>query len=75
MVLGLVTTKTPELESLDNLQRRVEDAGRYFPVENMCVSTQCGFASQVIGNPITHDQQEKKLSLVVDTARKVWGST
>jgi methionine synthase II (cobalamin-independent) len=73
VVLGLITTKSPELESQDVLLRRIEEAARYVPIEDLALSPQCGFASTLIGNPLTEDDQRRKLELVVDTARKVWG--
>jgi 5-methyltetrahydropteroyltriglutamate--homocysteine methyltransferase len=73
VVLGLVTTKSPELESQDELRRRIDEAARYVPLERLALSPQCGFASTLVGNPLTWDDQRRKLELVVDTARKVWG--
>lgn len=73
VVLGLVTTKSPALESQDELLRRIEEASRYVPLEDLALSPQCGFASTLVGNPLTWDDQRRKLELVVDTARKVWG--
>jgi methionine synthase II (cobalamin-independent) len=73
IVLGLVTTKEPKLESQDALRRRIDDAARFVPVENLALSTQCGFASVAAGNLLTADDQWRKLALVADTARKVWG--
>jgi methionine synthase II (cobalamin-independent) len=72
VVLGLITTKSPTLESQDELLRRIEEASRYVPVERLALSPQCGFASTLVGNPLTWDDQRRKLELVVDTARKVW---
>jgi methionine synthase II (cobalamin-independent) len=74
VVLGLVSSKLPEMESLDDLARRIDDASRYVPLENLAISPQCGFASTMEGNLLTEEQQWQKLKLVVDTARKVWGS-
>jgi len=74
VVLGLVTTKTAELESKDDLKRRVEEAGRYVPVEQLCLSPQCGFASTLEGNDLTPEQQAAKLRLVVETAEEIWGA-
>lgn len=74
VVLGLVCSKTPVLEDADVLRRRIDDAARYFPLERMGVSPQCGFASTLPGNPLTEDDQWAKLSLVVDVARRTWGS-
>jgi 5-methyltetrahydropteroyltriglutamate--homocysteine methyltransferase len=73
VVLGLVTTKTPKLESQDDLRRRIDEASRYVPLENLAISTQCGFASVAAGNLLTIDEQWRKLELVASTARKVWG--
>jgi len=73
VVLGLVTTKVGELESQDVLLRRIEEASKYVPVENLSLSPQCGFASVDQGNLISWDDQKRKLELVVETARKVWG--
>ena len=73
VVLGLVTTKSPVLESQDELLRRIEEASRYVPVEDLALSPQCGFASTLVGNPLTWDDQRRKLELVVQTAHKVWG--
>lgn len=72
VVLGLVTTKSPQLEAQDELLRRIEEASRYVPVERLALSPQCGFASTLVGNPLTWDDQRRKLELVVQTARKVW---
>jgi 5-methyltetrahydropteroyltriglutamate--homocysteine methyltransferase len=73
VVLGLVTTKEPMLESMDALKRRIAEAAKYAPLEQLCISPQCGFASNYIGNPVTIDDEKKKLSLVVQIAREVWG--
>jgi 5-methyltetrahydropteroyltriglutamate--homocysteine methyltransferase len=73
VVLGLVTTKRGELESKDDLKRRIEEAGRYVDVEQLCLSGQCGFSSTVEGNALTEDEQWAKLGLIVETAREVWG--
>jgi 5-methyltetrahydropteroyltriglutamate--homocysteine methyltransferase len=73
VVLGLVTTKIGKLESRDELVRRVNEAGRYMPTDQMCLSPQCGFSSTVEGNEITEPEQWAKLQLVVDTARQIWG--
>lgn len=74
VVLGLVTTKEPKLESQGELRRRIEEAAKFVPLENLALSPQCGFASVAAGNLLSIDEQWKKLGLVVDTARKVWGS-
>jgi len=73
VVLGLITTKKPDLESQDTLRRRIDEAAKFVPLERLALSTQCGFASTAAGNLLTMDQQWRKLELVVDTARKVWG--
>jgi 5-methyltetrahydropteroyltriglutamate--homocysteine methyltransferase len=73
VVLGLISSKLPELESQDVLMRRIEEASRYVPMENLALSPQCGFASTMEGNLITEDDQWAKLRLVVETAAKVWG--
>lgn len=73
VVLGLITTKESRLESADELRRRIDEAARYIPIENLAVSPQCGFASVAAGNLISMDDQWRKLALVADTARKVWG--
>ena len=73
VVLGLITTKEPKLESQNELRRRIDEASKYVPLENLALSPQCGFASTAAGNLLSIDEQWKKLELVVDTARKVWG--
>jgi 5-methyltetrahydropteroyltriglutamate--homocysteine methyltransferase len=73
VVLGLVTTKLNTLETIDELKARIEQAERYMPLEQMCLSPQCGFSSTVHGNDVAVGMQAKKLKLVVDTARAVWG--
>jgi 5-methyltetrahydropteroyltriglutamate--homocysteine methyltransferase len=73
VVLGLVTTKRGELESKDELKRRIEEASQYVPVEQLCLSPQCGFSSTVEGNVVTYDDQVAKLELIVETAAEVWG--
>jgi 5-methyltetrahydropteroyltriglutamate--homocysteine methyltransferase len=72
-VLGLVSTKVPELESVDALRRRVDEATQFVPVEQLAISPQCGFASDVVGNLISADDQRRKLEIVVETARQIWG--
>ena len=74
VVLGLVSTKTPVLEKKDDLRRRIAEAADYVPFENLCISPQCGFASSHHGNLLSEDDQWKKLSLVMEVAREVWGS-
>jgi 5-methyltetrahydropteroyltriglutamate--homocysteine methyltransferase len=73
VVLGLVTTKVGSLESRDELKRRIDDAARHVPLEQLCLSPQCGFSSTVHGNEIAREFQAAKLRLVVETAREVWG--
>src|ERR1700758_4756384 len=70
VVLGLVTTKEARLESPDELRRRIDEAARYVPLENLALSPQCGFASVAAGNLISHDDQWRKLELIVETARQ-----
>ncbi len=72
VVLGLISTKTPLLESADDLERRVTDAERYVPRERLALSPQCGFASTVGGNPINIEDQKRKLDLLVRAARRIW---
>ena len=73
MVLGLVTTKTGELESKDELKRRIDEAAKHAPLEQLAISPQCGFASTEEGNLLTAEQQWAKLRLCVEVAREVWG--
>jgi 5-methyltetrahydropteroyltriglutamate--homocysteine methyltransferase len=73
VVLGLVTTKRPELESKDDLKRRIDEAATYVPLEQLCLSGQCGFSSTVEGNNLTVDEEKAKLALIVETAAEVWG--
>jgi 5-methyltetrahydropteroyltriglutamate--homocysteine methyltransferase len=73
VVLGLVTSKRGELESKDELKRRIEDASKYVAVEQLCLSPQCGFSSTFEGNALTYDQEVAKLELIVETAAEVWG--
>jgi 5-methyltetrahydropteroyltriglutamate--homocysteine methyltransferase len=73
VVLGLVTTKRGELEEKDELKRRIEDASRFVPLDQLCLSPQCGFSSTVEGNALTYDQQVAKLRLIVETAQEIWG--
>jgi methionine synthase II (cobalamin-independent) len=73
VVLGLVTTKRGALESKDELKRRIDDAARFVPLEQLCLSPQCGFASTVEGNALTYDEEVAKLRLIVETAAEVWG--
>jgi methionine synthase II (cobalamin-independent) len=75
IVLGLVTTKTGQMENADELKRRIDEAARYVPLEQLALSPQCGFSSTVLGNDITIDAEIAKLSLVVKVAEEVWGQT
>jgi len=75
VVLGLVTTKRGELEKKDDLKRRIDEASRFVPLEQLCLSPQCGFSSTVEGNALSYEEQVAKLRLVVETAREVWGET
>jgi 5-methyltetrahydropteroyltriglutamate--homocysteine methyltransferase len=74
VVLGLVSSKIPQLEKKDDLKRRIEAAAKYVPLENLCLSPQCGFSSTHHGNKITVDDQRRKLALVLEVAREVWGT-
>ena len=74
LVLGLVSSKIPELEKKDDLKRRIEAASKYVPMENLCLSPQCGFSSTHHGNNLSEAQELAKLKLCVDTAKEVWGS-
>jgi 5-methyltetrahydropteroyltriglutamate--homocysteine methyltransferase len=73
VVLGLVTTKRPGLESKDELKRRIDEAARYVPLDQLCLSGQCGFSSTAEGNALTQANQEAKLRLIVATAEEIWG--
>ena len=73
VVLGLVTSKRAALESKDELKRRIDEAAKYVPLEQLCLSPQCGFSSTVEGNALSIEEQNAKLRLVVETAREVWG--
>ena len=73
VVLGLVTTKRGRLEDKDTLKRRIDEASRFVPLDQLCLSPQCGFASTLDGNDLTYDEQVAKLRLVVETAHEVWG--
>jgi 5-methyltetrahydropteroyltriglutamate--homocysteine methyltransferase len=73
VVLGLITTKRGALESKDELKRRIDEAARFVPLEQLCLSPQCGFASTVEGNALTYDEEVAKLRLIVETAAEVWG--
>ncbi|MDX2968801.1 cobalamin-independent methionine synthase II family protein [Kribbella solani] len=73
VVLGLITTKSGELEDAGELLRRIDEAARLVPMENLAISPQCGFASEVVGNPVTWDEQRRKLDLTVAVAEGAWG--
>jgi 5-methyltetrahydropteroyltriglutamate--homocysteine methyltransferase len=73
VVLGLVSSKNPRLESKDQLKKRVEQAAKYVPLDNLCLSPQCGFASSEVGNKLTEDDQRRKLALVAEVAGEIWG--
>jgi 5-methyltetrahydropteroyltriglutamate--homocysteine methyltransferase len=73
VVLGLVSTKRPQLESGDDLMRRTQQAARYVPLEHLALSPQCGFASTMEGNLLSEDEQWAKMRLVIETAHRVWG--
>jgi 5-methyltetrahydropteroyltriglutamate--homocysteine methyltransferase len=73
VVLGLVTTKTPQLEAKDTLKRRIDEAAKYIDLDRLCLSPQCGFSSTHHGNKITVDDQIAKLRLVIEVADEVWG--
>ena len=72
MVLGLVSSKTATLESPDELKRKIDQAAKYVPLENLCLSPQCGFSSTHHGNRLTEDEQWHKLERVVQVAEEVW---
>ena len=73
VVLGLVTTKRGRLENPDDLKRRIDEAARYVPLDQLCLSPQCGFSSTVDGNALGHEEQKAKLALIVEVADDVWG--
>ena len=74
VVLGLISTKTPQLESADELKRRIAEASKFVPLERLGISPQCGFSSAPgAGQPLTQDDQQRKLELLVKVAREVWG--
>lgn len=73
VVLGIISSKKRELENIDDLCKRIDEAAQYTPIENLCVSPQCGFSSTHHGNDMSHDDQWRKLDLTVNTALKVWG--
>ena len=73
VVLGIVTTKTGKLESKDDLKRRIDEAARFTPLDQLCLSVQCGFASTEEGNVLTEHEQWAKLARIVEVAEEVWG--
>ena len=73
IVLGLISTKVAQLERVDDLKRRVDEAGKHVPLDQIAISPQCGFSSDVVGNLISEDDQKRKLEVVVETARQIWG--
>jgi 5-methyltetrahydropteroyltriglutamate--homocysteine methyltransferase len=73
VVLGLITTKTGTVETVDGLRRRIDEAARFIDIEQLAVSPQCGFASGIAGNVLTEDDQWRKLDVMLETARRVWG--
>ena len=74
VVLGLVSSKVPELESKDMLKARIEEAAKYVDIDRLAISPQCGFSSAIVGNPVTVADEIAKLKLVVEVAEEVWGS-
>jgi 5-methyltetrahydropteroyltriglutamate--homocysteine methyltransferase len=72
-VLGLITTKVARVETVDELRRRIDDAARFLPLEQLALSPQCGFASSIRGNLLTEDDQFRKLDVMLETAARVWG--
>lgn len=73
VVLGLITTKSPQLEDKDAVIKRIREAAKYIPLDRLCLSPQCGFASCEIGNKLTEEEQWAKLRLVKEIAEEVWG--
>jgi 5-methyltetrahydropteroyltriglutamate--homocysteine methyltransferase len=73
VVLGLITSKSGELEKKDDIKRRIDQAAKFAPLEQLCLSPQCGFSSTEEGNSLTVDQQWRKLELVAEIANEVWG--
>ena len=73
VVLGLVTTKTPRRETVDELAKRIGEASRFVPLDRLALSPQCGFATSVVGNAISEDDERRKLRTIAETARVVWG--
>src|SRR6185312_2973917 len=73
VVLGLVSSKLPQLEAKQALKKRIDEASKFVPMENLCLSPQCGFSSTHHGNNLTVEQEKAKLKLCIDTAKEVWG--
>jgi methionine synthase II (cobalamin-independent) len=73
IVLGLVSTKVAQLETIEELKQRVDEAAKYVPLEQIAISPQCGFSSDVVGNLVSEDDQKRKLEIVVEAARQIWG--
>jgi len=73
VVLGVMTSKTGALESKDQLKRRIDEAAKFVPLDQLAISGQCGFSSTVEGNALTQDEEIAKLALIVETAAEVWG--
>ncbi len=73
VVLGLITSKTPRRETVDDLKRRIDEASKFVPLEQLALSPQCGFASTLVGNALTEDDQWRKINVMMETARAVWG--
>ncbi len=72
-MLGLITTKTGRVETVDELLRRIEDATRYISIDQLALSPQCGFASEIGGNELSEEDQWRKLDVMLETAARVWG--
>jgi len=73
VVLGLVTTKKPHIETMEDLAARIKEASQYVPIERLALSPQCGFSTSIIGNRISVADQKRKLKVIVETAREIWG--
>ena len=73
VVLGLISTKRARVETVDELRARIEEAAKYLPLEQLALSPQCGFASALAGNPLTEDEQWRKVDTMLQTAQRVWG--
>jgi methionine synthase II (cobalamin-independent) len=73
VVLGLVTTKSPRRETVEGLEARIREAAQHVPLERLAVGPQCGFATSVLGNKLSVEDEQRKLSVIAETAQKVWG--